>query len=305
MYFGVVNSIFSQSLYLDFLFSAGITYSSEFHGPSSLNDSVDFGFNKHRLQFVLPLKTKIGVSLKNFDFKKMDARASQLFLTASVGANQVKFNDYKEDAIYRGAVGVTGITAGFRNGIWLYSANVYIDENQETFNGDLVPNFRGYVTKVKVKSFDFIYFYGGALVVNQGQFFPVPVVGFQKKIAKNTRASLIFPVEAKINYKINTKLNFDLGVNFDGLNTIYRKGSVLNDSDASINYRQLKPYLSINSKVAKQFKLKAEAGLSTLQQYNLIGTSNSQELGMTYYVAVSLNYQIGSSVFGEFFKIKE
>ncbi len=61
----------AQSLQLDFLFSSGLTLSSELHGAAKVNDSVNFNFNKHQIQFVLPLKTKVNVGLKNLDLKKM------------------------------------------------------------------------------------------------------------------------------------------------------------------------------------------------------------------------------------------
>lgn len=296
--FGKVT--FSQSLQLDFLFSSGLTYSSEFHGASKVNDSVDFNFNKHQLQFVLPLKTKINLDLKKLDFKKMNLSSSQLFLTSRIGFNQSSFSGKSSNNIYRASIGITGLNAGIRQGIWIYSANLYVNESDKTYNGNLVPNFRGYGARVKVKSFDFIYFYGLGLLVNQGKFYPVPILGFQKKVAKNLKARIVFPLEAKLNYKVNPKLNVDLGANFDGVNTIYRQGSVLRGNDATINYRQIKPYLALNSKIAKQFKLKLEGGLSVAQQYTVIQKDYSQSLGTSYYVAFSLNYQFGKSLFGQF-----
>lgn len=297
---GAIAPTFSQSLQLDFLFSSGLTYSSEFHGAAQVNDSVDFNFSKHQLQFVLPLKTKINLDLKNFDFKKMNLSSSQLFLTSKIGVNQSSFTDKSTNNIYKASIGITGLNAGIRQGIWIYSANIYVDESDKSYNGNLVPNFRGYGARVKVKSFDFIYFYGAGLVINQGKFYPVPILGFQKKVAKNLKARIVFPLEAKLNYKVNAKLNVDLGANFDGVNTIYRQGSVLNDNDATVNYRQLKPYLALNTKIAKQFKLKLEGGLSVAQQYTVIQKNYSQSLGATYYVAFSLNYQFGKSLFGQF-----
>lgn len=299
----VTIQLSAQSLYLDFLFNAGVTYSSEIHAPSRLNDSVDFRFQKHRLNFVLPLKTKIGVDLKNFDFKKMDAKASQLFLTAGVGLNQVAFNEVKEKSIYRGTIGLTGIKAGIRKGVWIYSANFYINENEYTFTHNMVPNFRGYLTKVKVKSLDFIYFYGGGLIVNLGRFYPVPIFGVHKKMAHRLKATFIFPMEIKINKKLSSKFDIDAGLNYDGINTIYRKGSVFQNNEQSVNYRQLKPFVATSAKFS-DLKLKLELGWSTFQQYSDFH-GNSQRLNNSPYIAVALNYQIGKSLFGEVLKPKD
>jgi hypothetical protein len=300
LYLGTLVSTFSQSLQLDFLFSSGLTYSSEFHGAAALNDSVDFNFNKHQLQFVLPLKTKINLDLKKLDFKKMNLSSSQLFLTSKIGLNQSSFSGQSSTNIYKASIGITGLNAGLRQGIWIYSANIYVNESDKSYNGNLVPNFRGYGARVKVKSFDFIYFYGAGLVVNQGKFYPVPILGFQKKVAKNLKARIVFPIEAKLNYKANAKLNFDVGANFDGVNTIYRSGSVIKDTDGSVNYRQLKPYIALNSKIAKQVKIKVEGGLSVAQQYTVIQTDYSENIGTSYYIAFTLNYQFGKSLFGQF-----
>lgn len=290
----------SQGLQLDFLFSSGLTYSSEFHGAASIDDSTDFNFNKHKLQFIIPLKTKINLDLKNFNLKKMNLSSSQLFLTSKIGLNQSSITNGETNSIYKASFGITGLNAGIRQGIWIYSANIYFDESDETYNKNVVPNFRGYGARVKVKSFDFIYFYGAALVVNQGKFYPVPVLGFQKKLAKNLKTRIVFPIEAKLNYKVNSKLGIDVGANFDGLNTIYREGSAFNNTDASVNYRQLKPYLALNSKIAKQFKLRLEGGMSLAQQYRSIENGSSQDVGETFYLAFSLNYQFGKSLFGQF-----
>lgn len=301
--FLAVLQLKAQSLYLDFLFNAGVTYSSEIHAPSTVNDSVNFGFHKHRLNFIVPLKTKLGVELKNLDFKKMDAKASQLFLTAGGGFNQVSFDERNEKGIYRGNIGVTGINAGIRNGIWMYSANVFFNESEQSFKKNFTPNFRGYLAKIKVKNLDFIYFYGAALVVNQGRIIPVPIGGFHKKIASNFRATVIFPIEAKINKKLSSKLNMDLGVNYDGINTIYREGSFFQNNDQTVNYRQLKPYLAANTKI-EDFKIRMELGWSTFQSYYQFG-EDSQTVKGTPYLAISLNYQLGHSLFGQVFKPKE
>lgn len=290
---------FSQTLQLDFLFSSGVTLNSELHTAAKLNDSVDFNFNKQNIQFVVPLKTKINLNLKNFDLKKMNLSSSQLFLTSSIGIVNSSFSN-KNNNIYKSSFGVTGLNAGIRQGIWIYSGNIFIDESNSTIKGDLVPNFKGYGARVKVKSFDFIFFYGAGVVVNQGKIIPFPIVGLQKKVVNKLKASIIFPLEAKLNYKINSKTNFTAGANFDGLNTIVREGSVFKDSDISINYRQLKPYLSFSTKVTKQLKLKMDGGMSVAQQYSYFNNDYNENIGSSYFIAFTLNYQFGKSLFGQF-----
>ena len=300
LYVGTLVSSFSQSLQ----FSSGLTYSSEFHGAAQVNDSIDFNFNKHQLQFIFPLKTKINLDLKNLDFKKMNLSSSQLFLTSKIGLNQSSFSGKSTNNIYKASIGITGLNAGIRQGIWVYSANLYVDESDKSYKENLVPNFRGYGARVKVKSFDFIYFYGAGLVVNQGKFYPVPILGLQKRILRNwipykTKLKIVFPLELKVNIEPLKFLNIDFGANFDGINTLYRQDSYFSNNNKSVNYRQIKYFSSINFKIKSTFKLRIEIGSSESQSFKFYD-GKTQEIESVHYVAFTLNCQFGKSLFGQF-----
>ena len=112
--FGMVSTTFSQSFNANFLFNPGITLGSEYLMPSTINDSTDFQLSKYNFQFSQPLKTKVGVKgldLKNFSFKKLDAKASQFFLNYNLSVIQPTITgDNKYENLYKGGFGFKKIT---------------------------------------------------------------------------------------------------------------------------------------------------------------------------------------------------
>ena len=301
---GTVTPIFSQSFNTGILFNPGITFGSEFLMPSAINDSTDFQLAKYKLQFSQPLKTKIGIeglTLKDFSFKKLDAKASQIFLNYNFSVFQPKItNNNSFENIYNAGIGLTAITASLRNGIWVYSANVFASENENTLTKSFTPNFRAYVANLKTKNFKTFYFYGGGLLINQGQFIPFPLLGLRTKLSSNLKLEIILPLHTKLNYQINNNVDIDVVAHFNGINTVYRQGSVFSNNDQTLNFRQLKTYLALNSQLVKHYKLKIEGGYSSLQQFYSWENKTSQKIDAAPYVGISLTYSFGKSVFGNF-----
>ena len=297
----LVHVGFSQSLNVDFLFNPGITTGTEYLMPSALNDSTDFPVSKYKIQFSQPLKTKVGIELKNFNFKEMDAKTSQLFLDYNFTVIQPNLTeDNSFETIYTGGVGLTAVTASVRNGIWIYSANIFASENKTTFSENFIPNFRGYVANIKTKDLKTFYFYGAGLLVQQGRFVPFPLLGIKTKIASKFRVEFILPVHLKLNYRINKKVSIDGIVSYNGINTVYRKGSPFNGNDQSIYLSQLKTNLSLNAKLSKLYKVKLDVGYASLQQLYSWNNKKGKSLASASFVGVSLNYNLGRSVFGNF-----
>ena len=126
----VVSQINAQSFHVNHLFSPGVTVGTDYPIPSAINDSVDFQLVKYKIQFVKPLKTKFGVALKDFDIKKADAKASQLFVATKFSVAKPSLTNHSFEDIYKGELEFTAITASIRNGIWIYSANVFAEESE-------------------------------------------------------------------------------------------------------------------------------------------------------------------------------
>lgn len=292
--------VFSQSFHVNSLFSPGLTMGVDYPMVAKVNDSVDFQTTKYKVQFVKPLKTKLGVSLKNFDFKKADAKASQIFLATKFSVAQPELTHTKLEHIYKGEIEFTAITASVRNGIWVYSANVYAEESSESISKHFTPNLRTYIAYVNIRNLRMIHFYGASLVVNQGRIVPLPLFGFRAKLNSKFKTEVIFPVHIKFNYDATAKSSFDLAGYFSGINTIYREGSAFKNNDNSINFRELKTYLAYNLKLSKHYKLKFEAGYSFLRALHGISTDYNETVSPSMYYSFSFNYNFGHSVFGNF-----
>jgi len=302
--FGMVSTTFSQSFNADFLFKPGITLGSEYLLPSAINDSSDFQLSKYNFQFSQPLKTKFGaegLDLKNFSFKKLDVKASQFFLNYNFSLIQPTITGYnKYENLYKGGFGFTAITASFKKGIWMYSANFYATENSTTLTKSFTPNFRGYIANIKTKNLKTFYIFGGGFLVHQGQFIPFPLLGLKIKSSKKLRIEIILPVHVKLNYRINKKINVDGVAHYNGINTVYRVGSTYSSTDQTVNARQLKTYMALNAKVSKHLKFKIEAGYASFQRLYTWNNKASKSINSAPYVGVSINYNFGKSVFGNF-----
>lgn len=301
LFVGLVQLSFSQSFHVDKLFNSGTTFGTDYLFPSVLQDSTDFQLIKYKFQYLKPLKTKLGVDLKDFDFKKMDAKASQIFLTTKLeitNPSETNTNFFKN--IYKVEIGITAITASLRNGVWVYAANIYAEENSTTLTKNFTPNFRGYTAYINIKSLKFIYFYGAGLVINQGKIYPVPVFGFRSKISSKLKAEFIVPVHVKLNYEISNKVNLDLASYYSGINAIYREGSAFQNNDNTLNLRQLKTYVALNAKLGKHYKIKTEFGYSFLQKIDALNDRIARKMSSSPYLSVSFNYHFGKSVFGKF-----
>lgn len=304
IFIAITSNINAQSFNLDFLFGPGLTLGADNIPNSSINDSTDFQFTKYKGQYVHPLKTKFGVKgldLKNFSFKKLDAKASQLFLNSRFSIIQptLSQNNFYEN-VYNATLGITAITASIKNGIWLYSANIYFSENETTLTKSPMPNFLGYIANIRITSIKFMYYYGMSLTVNQGKIFPIPIFGFSAKLAPQLNATLLFPVQAKITYKPNNKIKFDVAATFDALNSVYREGNSFQDNNNSLNYRQLKTYLGLTTKINKNFELILEGGYASFKKINAIHSDYSQSIDASMYGSISIRYRFGKSIFDNF-----
>ena len=302
--FGMVSTTFSQSFNIDFLFTPGVTLGSEYLMSSEIDDSTDFQLAKYNFQYSQPLKTKVGVKgldLKSFSFKKLDARASQLFLNYSFSVIQPTVtDDNRFENLYKGGFGFTAITASLKKGIWMYSANVYATENSTTLTKSFTPNLRGYLVNIKTKNLKTFYIFGGGLLVHQDQFIPFPLLGIKTKLAPKLRTEIILPVHIKLNYRINKKISLDAVAHYNGINSVYREGEAYNNTDQTINVRQLKTYMSVNAKISKHYKLKIEAGYSSFQRFYSWNNKSSESISGAPYFGVSINYNFGKSVLGNF-----
>ncbi|MBQ20071.1 MAG: hypothetical protein CMD31_04895 [Flavobacteriales bacterium] len=292
--------VVAQSFNVNSFFNAGATLGVDYPTPGAIDDSTDFQMTKYKFQFVKPLRTRLGIALKDFNMKKADAKASQIFLATKFSVAQPSLRNTPLDNIYKGEIEFTAITASIRNGIWVYAANFYAEESNASLNQSFTPNFRAYTAYINIRNLKMVHFYGATLVINQGRIVPLPLVGFRVKFNARTKLEFIVPVHLKLNYALNRKVNFDLAGYFSGINAVSREGSVLQNDDNTVNLRELKTYFAVNVKFGRHYKLKVETGYAFLRKLHGINTDFKQDVASAPYISFSLNYNFGHSVFGSF-----
>jgi len=291
----------AQSIHVGFLFKPGLSIGTEYTLPAEINDTAKFQISKYRAQLVLPIRTKMGISLK-----KLDAKASQLFLTFNTSLRRPDIGLFNEkQSIYTIALGLTGLSASIRSGLWVYSANLYFSESKGSISS-LTPNFLGYVARIRLNNLRFIYFYGAGLVYNQGRILPVPLLGFTYKLNKDWRVTLIFPVQAKLTCKFSKKTTINIISTLSGFNAVFRENSYFGENFLTINYSHLKNNVSFNYKFNSNLVIIAEAGVTTLRKLSFLEKSKvyfihepkeAYTIKIAPYAGVSLYYNFGNSLF--------
>ena len=290
-----IKECFAQSISVGFLFKPGLSIGTEYTLPAEINDTAKFQISKYRAQLVLPIRTKMGISLK-----KLDAKASQLFMTFNTSLRRPDIGLFNErQSIYTIALGLTGLSASIRSGLWVYSANLYFSESKGSLSSP-TPNFLGYIARIRLNNLRFIYFYGAGLVYNQGIVIPIPLLGFTYKLNKDWRITLIFPVQAKLTCKFSKKTRISFISTLSGFNAVFRENSYFGEDFLTINYSHLKNNVSFNYKFNGNFKVIAEAGVTTFRRLSFLDAKEVKEaysIRTASYAGVSMYYNFGNSLF--------
>lgn len=290
----------TQNLRLDYLFAPGLEMGAEFMNRSAINDSVDFGYYQWNTQVTIPLKTKLDASInweeiKKLDFSSANVKASQNFFTlgyAQKNPNNIGLGD--TESVNKISLGYTGLSAGLLSGIWIYSANLFVDENNK-FSEGFNPNFLGYFARVKLNNLKFIYFYGAALVYNQKQTIPTPLFGFTTLVAPRTRLTAILPLQILLNYKVSRAVRVQLGTKYQGLNSIARF-----DNRETINFTSMKSFCGVKFKLGTSVIFSVEGGYNWWRNFRYLGFDDeiaSVSIGDVPYVGVNVKYKLGKSLF--------
>ena len=295
---------YSQSYNVRNVFNSGATGGVEILSPSSIDDTSNFQLAKYKVQFVKVLRTK-EVDLEDFDMECNHAKANQLFLMSkfSIAKPRLSENNYFE-SIYSGRLELIYITASKRRGVWMHSANVSATESNESFKNSFTPNFRAFSIYAHVKNLNFIPFIGPGVGINQGRFFALPIFGFWTKLSPKLTAEIIVPIHAKIKYNLADRVEFELATSYSGIHAVYRKGSIYNGDDNTINLQQLKSHIGINTRLSKFYKVKLEFGYAFLQELDVLSTDYTQKMAPMSYFNISFNYNFGNSILYKFFNEK-
>lgn len=301
---GLFNKCFSQSFNVRNIFNSGATVGAEHILPTPFdNDSSNFQLIKYKVQFVKVLRTK-EVDIEKFDMENKGAKANQLFLTSKFSvakpslSNQNYFNN-----IYSGELELTYITVSRTHGVWLHAVNVSATESETSFKNSFTPNFRAYsvYAHINPKNLNFVPFVGPGIALNQGRILALPVFGFWKRLNQQFSFELIVPIHVKLKYNLLNKVEFELATSYSRINAVYREGSKFKGNDNTINLRQLKSHLGINTRLSEYYKIKLEMGYGFFQELNALSNDYSQHMEPTSYFNISFNYNFKNSILYNFF----
>ncbi|MCB9360144.1 MAG: hypothetical protein H6587_01305 [Flavobacteriales bacterium] len=297
------NYCLAQSFNVRNIFNSGATIGAEHIMPASINDSINFQLIKYKIQFVKVLRTK-EVDIEKFDMENKEAKANQLFLTSkfSVTKPSLSHQNYFKN-IYNGELELTYITVSRKRGVWLHAANVSATESEESIKHDFTPNFRAYsvYAHINPKNLDFIPFVGPGIALNQGRILALPVFGFWTKLSPQLSFEIIAPIHIKLKYNLANKVEFELATSYNRINAVYREGSKYKGNDNTINLRQLKSHLGINTRLSEYYKVKFEMGYAVLQELNGLSNDYSKKMNPTPYFNISFNYNFRNSILYKFF----
>lgn len=297
------NYCLAQSFNVRNIFNSGATIGAEHIMPASINDSINFQLIKYKIQFVKVLRTK-EVDIEEFDLENKAAKANQLFLTSkfSVATPRLSVENYFEN-IYNAELELTYITVSRSRGVWLHSANISATESEESFKYSFTPNFRAYsvYAHVNPKNLKFVPFVGPGIGLNQGKFFGLPVFGFWTKLTPQLTAEIIVPIHVKIKYNLADKVEFEWALSASRINAVYREGSIYHGNDNTINLKQLKSHIGINTRLSKYYKFKVELGYAFFQKIDALSSDIDHKMSSAPCFNVSFNYNFGNSILYKFF----
>ncbi len=297
------NYCFTQSFNVRNIFNSGATVGAEHILPALVNDTNTFQLIKYKVQFVKVLRTK-EVDLEEFDMDNKKAKANQLFLTSkfSIAKPDLSSQNYF-NTIYNGELELTYITASRKRGVWLHAANISATESEESFKSSFTPNFRAYsvYAHVNPKNLKFIPFVGPGIALTQGRIIALPVFGFWTQLSSQLSFEIIAPVHIKLKYNLANKVEFELATSYNRINAVYREGSRYIGNDNTINLRQLKNHLGINTRLSEYYKVKVEMGYAFFQELNGLSNDYSQKMSPTPFFNISFNYNFKNSILYNFF----
>jgi hypothetical protein len=289
---GFASSVQAQHFALSRLFYPNVTLKADYTVPSSLNGSQDYGLTRSGFFGIIPVQSEVqlGYSLK----KKLDLRAVHTVMLAqftqiqpTIDSKNIPDNGYKTLSL-----GVIRMQASIKDKLWVYGGGLGMTETNETFFSPQ-PFFWGGAARMHILGLRTQLMYGTVLSYNQKLRF-IPVLGFNKGLGRQWRASALLPFMANVNYKATSWFNIDMLAGLNG----YSGGFQIQTPDEKMlrreNYRNIKMGVSANTHLFSVLNISLEAGVTTFRQIRTFNSARqvllSDTPATTPYVGASVRY---------------
>jgi hypothetical protein len=284
------SSARAQQLSLSRLFYPNVTLRADYYVPSHVPGSPDFGLTRTSFFGMVPVQSEVQASFSLR--KKLDLRAVHTLVVGQFSQLQPTFDGLKTptNGYKTGSLGVIRLQASVKDRLWVYGAGLGMTETNETFFSPQ-PYLWGGAARMRIFGLQSQLIYGSVVVYNQ-KLRVVPVLGVNKRLGPQWRATAILPFMADVNYRINKWSNLDFIAGVNG----YSGGFQVQTPEEKLlrrqNYQHLKLGVAANAHLFTVLNVSLEAGLTGFRQ---LRTFNSSNENLTAYAPAPTPY-IGASV---------
>jgi len=167
-------------------------------------DSTRFGYQQMSVAGIIPLGGGVQAKLK-----ELKLQANQTFLNIQVGARKADVSHLKHSELWSNAsIGVTHVRGRLGRGVWVYSAQMGLLADAD------IPDRRNFfgvaaVAKLQIMGLRKQNIYGVALAFSRAGVFPVPIFGWNRKLAKKWDIAILLPVQVGVSYRVNKKCTLE------------------------------------------------------------------------------------------------
>jgi len=289
----------AQSVGFTSLFRPGARIGVQYMPTDLINEDNAFGYRQVRTTLIVPLGG--GASL---DLKKLKASAQQSFLTFNTGLRQYELETVGlQTEVANFSLGFTGMKAsvGLGTGIWVYSVHAgFLQSLEET--GKRTPFAMAALLKIKIKGVNRQNFFGGAVVYAGKQWFPIPLLGIRRKLAKKLHLTALFPVKLDISKKFSKTSRLSWLRTVNGFSAPL-KGGVSNLQDQLFSFGSFRSSFIYQLRLSKSLRLLFEGGANLFGKVQLYDENRENKLleydaHFTPYAGITARFNFGKSLLG-------
>jgi len=177
-----------QKLGTSWLYRPGVRMHYEQLLPHTTNQQA----TEMEVAYIVPLKGKVEV-----DVSKLKFRVNQHFLQAGGTYNSLDYTNQIPASNINVKLGLSGMRSGLVTGVWVYALQGQMSQTE-----DFDPVYTGYagVAKVRIRGVFKQDIFGLGVIYTGRKFFPVPLLGFRRKLAKHLKLNVLLPSKVELSY---------------------------------------------------------------------------------------------------------
>jgi hypothetical protein len=295
---GHISMVQAQlNIALNQIFKPNIRLRYQFMPTTQWADSTQLGYQQIGLASIIPLGGNAEVKLK-----ELKVQAHQTFLNIAIGGRQVEISHLRENIrLGNGTLGITHVRGRVGKGVWVYSGQVgFLADRTITDRRNVFG--LGAVAKVQIKGLRKQNIYGVAVAFSPVGILPVPILGWNRKLAKRWDLSILLPVQANISYKAGKKTTFEWQNTFNALAFPIHPQNLRYDLPTAqfAQYLDVRSSIELTQKINRNWHLVGELGCTPYRrlQWNnadrkTIQSFSGGALGVFATIGIRLNLPQG------------